>query len=150
VHAGCDQNLTGQAGNGPMTASRRMFDATGKDAVPPEIPPAREQTRRFRTALNPVSNRHYLFSSGRNYFIHFRALNYISAGEPHSNVDSAIVLCSSELYTERLRRSSIESLNSAIVRTVSPPASHRSVGGDQVAPMAKNWNPPRKAATCWT
>jgi hypothetical protein len=71
-----------QAGNsGPSETSQERADdrveenVRCKDVVPSEVPPAREQVRRFRTALNPVSNRHYLLSSGRIYFIHFSALN---------------------------------------------------------------------------
>ena len=72
--------------------------------VPFEVPPAREQVRRFCTTLNPFSNRHCLFFSGLSCVVSEKCVNQLSAGERNRDVDSAIVLCSSE----HLRRRSLE------------------------------------------
>jgi hypothetical protein len=60
---------------GPRRTSRERADDRFEenvrcmDVVPSEVPPAREQVRRGRTAsLNPCVNRHCLFCSDRNCF----------------------------------------------------------------------------------
>ena len=92
------------------TGSVGLFSGTGRrplernvrcedGIVPFEVPSGAcllARVRRFCTASNPFSNRHCLLFGGLSCIFSLLCVNQLSAGERNSDVDSAIVLCSTE------------------------------------------------------